>query len=264
MPRFYSVDVSRGRALDLIRPPLESAGGPAAATARRGSSVIRPHLFQPLLARVKEDDPQIAIHPDELNAGEQRFVRHLASYLASRPEALAGVDVFLLRNRAKVGIGFYENVNYYPDFVLWLVKDGVQHLLFADPKGLQFIKGKNDEKLTLATRIHEHEAQINAAGPETPVTLDAALISIHAPEKMSQPGLNGLPSRTCGAGYLLPEKERDRGRGYGVYLRDCREDARTHPAWTVGGKEPTWVIEQPVEETERGKKRPVPVRRHPI
>ena len=33
--------------------------------------------------------------------------------------------------------GFFEAGNFYPDFLLWLVKDGKQHLAFVEPHGLQ-------------------------------------------------------------------------------------------------------------------------------
>ena len=61
-------------------------------------------------------------------------------------------ELYLLRNlsRGKV-IGFFEAGNFYPDFIMWVVGKGGQSIVFLDPKGLEHLKGLDDEKI----RLHE-------------------------------------------------------------------------------------------------------------
>ena len=44
----------------------------------------------------------------------------------------------LLRNLSKGrGVGFFEAGNFHPDFILWLVEEGRQQVIFVDPKGIR-------------------------------------------------------------------------------------------------------------------------------
>jgi hypothetical protein len=65
-------------------------------------------------------------------------------------------EIFLLRNQSKKGIGFFaDGNNFYPDFVLWIKKEGKQYLTFIDPKGIRNSKGINDAKIQFFKYLEE-------------------------------------------------------------------------------------------------------------
>lgn len=96
------------------------------------------HLYEPVLHVAKGS--KIKIAPVSLNESEFQFLDDLRLYLEREQERLAaeGTELFLLRNESRGrGIGFFEAGNFYPDFLLWLVRDGKQYLSFIEPHGLQ-------------------------------------------------------------------------------------------------------------------------------
>ena len=44
--------------------------------------------------------------------------------------------MYLIRNRSKKGIGFFDDAGFYPDFILWLIADDKQFITFIDPHGM--------------------------------------------------------------------------------------------------------------------------------
>lgn len=95
------------------------------------SCLFDTHLYQPVMHVAKGSKIQIA--PVSLNESEFQFVEDLHKNLP-REE---GVEFYLLRNGSRgKGIGFFEAGNFYPDFLLWKVKDGVQYIAFIEPHGL--------------------------------------------------------------------------------------------------------------------------------
>ncbi|MBR0212982.1 MAG: hypothetical protein IJQ55_05245 [Alphaproteobacteria bacterium] len=80
----------------------------------------------------------------------------------------------MLRNRSKgIGYGFFEEGNFYPDFILWHIKNGVQHITFIDPKGIRNLDGQTDPKITFYHRIKEIEQLLG----KPDVVLNSAIIS---------------------------------------------------------------------------------------
>ncbi|MCL6614336.1 MAG: DEAD/DEAH box helicase family protein, partial [Firmicutes bacterium] len=75
------------------------------------------HLYQPLLL---EGGGKFKTEPPGLRESERRFVEDLRAYCrAERDGALAGKEIFLLRNLSRgKGIGFFEKRGFYPDFIL--------------------------------------------------------------------------------------------------------------------------------------------------
>lgn len=79
------------------------------------------HLYQPLLT-IDKTDTAWRTTPPALEDSEKRFVEDLHSYVCQqRQTVLASKQVFLLRNQSRgKGVGFYQNVGFYPDFILWI------------------------------------------------------------------------------------------------------------------------------------------------
>ncbi|QTN45918.1 DEAD/DEAH box helicase family protein [Ectopseudomonas mendocina] len=128
------------------------------------------HLYEPLLSSEK-----VKIQPVALNKSEFQFVDDLRQWLQANEENLAerGERIFLLRNLARKGVGFFEAGNFYPDFILWCLKsDGSQRICFIDPHGLEH-EGPGSDKVQLAQNIKDLEARLN--DPE--VRLESAILS---------------------------------------------------------------------------------------
>lgn len=118
------------------------------------------HLYEPVLHVAKGSKIQIA--PVSLNESEFQFLDDLRIYIKREQARLAsdGVELFLLRNESRGrGIGFFEAGNFYPDFLLWLLKDGKQHLAFVEPHGLQH-EGPGHKKIEFHRVIKDIQARL--------------------------------------------------------------------------------------------------------
>jgi hypothetical protein len=131
------------------------------------------HLFEPLLYSEK-----ISIQPVSLNKSEFKFVDDLRHWLAKNEMSLEeeGKRLFLLRNLAKRGVGFFEAGNFYPDFILWcLNKDGTQRICFIDPHGLEH-EGPGSDKIQFSANIKLLEERLG----DPKVTLNSIILSPNA------------------------------------------------------------------------------------
>ncbi|MHA7881140.1 MAG: DEAD/DEAH box helicase family protein [Saccharospirillum sp.] len=118
------------------------------------------HLYEPVLHAAKGSKIQIA--PVSLNESEFQFLDDLRLFIEKEQSRLAaeGIELFLLRNESRGrGVGFFEAGNFYPDFLLWLVKDGRQHLAFVEPHGLQH-EGPGHKKIEFHQVIKGIQARL--------------------------------------------------------------------------------------------------------
>jgi len=144
---------------------------------------FRNHLYQPLLAKTSRVSNKIvAISPEGLNEGEEKLVLGIRNYVDEHSDLFEGRMVYLLRNIPRAGVGFYKNTWFYPDFIMWIVDEGKQYIVFLEPHGMVFSSGLDDEKVQLAEDIKEIEQKVNA---ETDigcvVSLDSFIISVSQP-----------------------------------------------------------------------------------
>ncbi len=115
------------------------------------------HLYQPLLYL---DRKVVEISPAPLNKGERRFVEDLQAFHEGRGEFFQNKELYLLRNLSRgKGVGFFEAGNFHPDFILWLLADGKQHVTFVDPKGIRNL-GSTDPKIRFHETIKEIESRL--------------------------------------------------------------------------------------------------------
>ena len=118
------------------------------------------HLYEPVLHVRKGGKVQVT--PVSLNESEIQFVEDLVSYLDLSQANLNqdGVEAFLLRNESRGrGMGFFEAGNFYPDFLLWLVKGERQSLAFIEPHGLQH-EGPGHKKIAFHQTIKDIEQRL--------------------------------------------------------------------------------------------------------
>jgi hypothetical protein len=118
------------------------------------------HLYQPLIY----SDPNsqlIKVSPVALNDGEKDFIEKLRVFYRDNKEKLKNKEIYLLRNQSKgAGISFFEANNFYPDFILWIIDQKKQDIVFIDPKGIRQIAGISDLKIQLCKSIKEVEEEI--------------------------------------------------------------------------------------------------------
>ena len=130
------------------------------------------HLYWPLLSIVND---QLRVSPPSLNEGEFRFVSDLQQFLEAKADALSGVRVHLMRNQSRGrGIGFFEANGFHPDFILWALRDGRQHIAFIDPKGLVHLAGPEDPKARLHKTIKDIEKRLR----DDTIRLESFIVSV--------------------------------------------------------------------------------------
>jgi len=135
------------------------------------------HLYQPLLVAMPEKAQMV---PPGLQESEACFVHDLRDYWnAEKDRALSGKEVFLLRNQSRgYGIGFFEERGFYPDFILWVMDQRRQRIVFIEPHGMLHAKAYiHDEKARLHERLPALAEEIAQRSHRQDITLDAFIIS---------------------------------------------------------------------------------------
>lgn len=133
------------------------------------------HLYKPLIFLGKNYNNLIQVSPIALDASEKQFLDDLVSYTTKRADELKDVEIHVMRNQSKKGLGFFtDGNNFYPDFILWILKGGKQYIKFIDPKGIRNSKGINDPKIQFHKVIKDKiQPQVASANIE----LDSFIIS---------------------------------------------------------------------------------------
>lgn len=118
------------------------------------------HLYQPLMYL---ESNVVEISPAPLNKGERQFVEDLKAFHDGSVDFFKDKELYLLRNLSKGrGVGFFEAGNFHPDFVLWLIVGGQQHVVFVDPKGIRNL-GPTDPKIQFYETIKDIERRLGDA-----------------------------------------------------------------------------------------------------
>lgn len=133
------------------------------------------HLYAPLIY-LKSTKLGIKISPVCLNDGEKDFVNMLADYAEAKREDFEDKSLFLLRNKSKVGMGFFEAGNFYPDFILWIDTPQKQYVTFIDPKGLLSVP-PHDPKIEFRNTIKDLQSRLAPSAGEKPVVLNSFIMS---------------------------------------------------------------------------------------
>jgi len=128
------------------------------------------HLYQPLLYAAGGD---VQVKPVALNKGERDFVRDLREAYKGATY-LKGMELYLLRNQSRRGVGFFEAENFYPDFILWVVQGKRQRVAFVDPKGIRNLRGLDDPKIAFSKTIKDLEHRLADAN----MVLESFIVSV--------------------------------------------------------------------------------------
>ena len=144
------------------------------------------HLYQPLLIEMPE---KVQMVPPGLHESETRFVRDLRDYWnVEKHRVLAGKEIFLLRNQSHgYGISFFEERRFFPDFILWVVDQSCQRIIFIEPHGMLYAKAYiHDEKARLHERLPELAKEIGKRSKRGDIALDSYIISATSFEDLRQ------------------------------------------------------------------------------
>ena len=136
---------------------------------------FRAHLYAPLIC-LEKSNLKIQISPVALNSDEMRFVDYLKAYVDNHTTELVGKSLYLLRNKSKVGMGFFEAGNFYPDYILWIDTPKVQYISFIDPKGLMHIR-PDDPKIEFYKTIKDLEARLSSTADGKRIVLNSFIMS---------------------------------------------------------------------------------------
>jgi len=133
------------------------------------------HLYQPLI-HVHKGAVGLSIKPTSLNKHEKQFIMDLKAWCEKEAEGkLKGRELYVLRNQSRgKGISFFDEGNFYPDFIIWLIDGDRQYITFADPHGLQHARSFSDSKVLFSKRIKEIETERLA---DDTVILNAFILS---------------------------------------------------------------------------------------
>ena len=133
------------------------------------------HLYKPLIYLGKNYNNLIQVSPVALDASEKQFLDDLVAYTNKKATELKDVEIHVMRNQSKKGLGFFtDGNNFYPDFILWILKGDKQYIKFIDPKGIRNSKGINDPKIQFHKVLKDKiQPQVAAANIE----LDSFIVS---------------------------------------------------------------------------------------
>lgn len=141
------------------------------------------HVYNPLIA-VPTKIKDIKISPIELNSGEAQFVEALKDYVNNEKDRkLAGKEIYLIRN--SVGnVGFFEEGNFYPDFIMWIIDYEKEYITFIYPKGMRNV-GLDSSKVMLYKKIKEYEKLLNTNNTEKPLILNSFILSVTSIDELA-------------------------------------------------------------------------------
>lgn len=128
------------------------------------------HLYRPLL--YLESDI-VEVSPTALNQGERHFVEDLQKFYHANSQYFATRELYLLRNLSRGrGVGFFEAGNFHPDFIMWVIEENKQRVVFVDPKGIRMLPW-TDPKI----KFHETVKEIELRLGNKDIKLDSYIVS---------------------------------------------------------------------------------------
>jgi hypothetical protein len=99
-------------------------------------SLCNPLLLNPADFNLED----VSVSPPGLGKNEREFVKDLRAFWTAHQheEPFSHLEIYLLRNVPKVGVGFVVHRGFYPDFILWARdrRTKTTHVRFLDPHGL--------------------------------------------------------------------------------------------------------------------------------
>ncbi len=170
-----TVDVKEEKLIEDIHSLRESVQ--YFSSLKLGGIMTDTHAYTPLLYADK--DCKVTVQPVPLDRNEKKVVEELDKLATNQNPWLRGRELYLIRNRSRGrGISFFDDFDYYPDFIVWLKDGDHQHVIFLDPKGLVRYGPKERKKVRLHTEIKKIETKVHEIDPN--LYLHAYVLSVTA------------------------------------------------------------------------------------
>jgi Type III restriction enzyme, res subunit len=110
------------------------------------------HLFNPiLLSPADYRSLELRVKPQGLRKTEKKFLEDLRTFWAAQRDrdAYRHLEIFVVRNLPRIGVGFFRRSGFYPDFIVWLRggRSGETTVLFVEPHGMHHggLSGNQDK-----------------------------------------------------------------------------------------------------------------------
>ena len=145
---------------------------------------FRAHLYTPLIS-LQAGGLKLTVQPLSLNGDEKDFVDKLRFFVDDNINMFAGKNLYLLRNKSKAGMGFFEAGNFYPDYIMWIDTPDTQYISFIDPKGLLHLQW-DDPKIDFFATIKELEVRLQPSSIDKRIVLNSFIMSATRSEDLRQ------------------------------------------------------------------------------
>ena len=215
-----SMDAAETRLIQDVRDLVETLRAGHRYDLKLGVLKVDAHAYYPLLHADK--GCKVTIQPVvALDRNEKTVVEALNDLAERGDPCLRGRELYLIRNRTRGrGVSFFDDYTYYPDFIVWLIDDHEQHVIFLDPKGLVRYGPKEREKVRLHAEIKQIEERVRMSDPD--LHLHAYVLSVTAPDKIGDE--------------LRPREEWERQGVYFLSEPDCLKQVIGHTLSASGSR----------------------------
>lgn len=124
---------------------------------------IPEQLYFPLIRKQKDTiNDYINIIPTHLNDGEKDFLIDLRKYISTETSRFQWKNIYVMRNNSRTGMWFFESHGFYPDFILWIIEETKQSIVFIDPKWISRM-WINNEKIQLHQKLKDKQNDLNSS-----------------------------------------------------------------------------------------------------
>ena len=176
-----TIDAAETRLIEDVRDLTQHLRTGYRYDLKLGVLKIDAHAYYPLLHADK--GCKVTIQPVALDRNEKTLVEALGDLAERGDSCLRGRELYLIRNLSRGrGVSFFDDYTYYPDFIVWLIDDNDQHVIFLDPKGLVRYGPKERKKVRLHTEIKQIEERVRVSDPD--LRLHAYVLSVTPPDKI--------------------------------------------------------------------------------
>lgn len=147
----------------------------------------------------------VSISPAPLVPSEKKLVHDLRSFWEKKQMApeYCDVEVRLLRNLPKVGVGMFARSGFYPDFILWIRnrKTEATRVVFLDPHGLHHEGLEGNDRFEAIRKLRQMGKEPRFKGAK--LELDGYILVPVTTVLDSIPGAKGKTWADLEGGYPL-------------------------------------------------------------
>ena len=206
-----SIDTAETQLIEDVRDLTQHLRTGYRYDLKLGVLKVDAHAYYPLLHADK--GCKVTIQPVAIDRNEKTLVEALGDLAEHGDPCLRGRELYLIRNLSRGrGVSFFDDYTYYPDFIVWLIHDDSQHVVFLDPKGLVRYGAKERKKVRLHKEIKQIEERVRVSDPD--LRLHAYVLSVTPADRIGDE--------------LRPREEWERQGVYFLGEPDCMKQVLGH------------------------------------